>query len=301
MMNLKTLQALSRSSISILCGVGAFTVGATGVARAQDAKPDKSNYTLFNPTPDSALRDFSADRPAKSYGATTIDAGRVQLEVELANYTTQKIDGIRTTTFVGPNPTARVGLTKDVELQLNIAPYVHQRVRDTNTFPATTTSGSGVSDFFARAKINLWGNEGGRTAFALIPYIKAGTAPESIGGNRATEYGIIAPLAFNLPDSVSLVFNSEWDRLKNSDREGYHSQFVQTVSLTRPIMKDVTFTTELWTSQNFDTAKVVRQYSFDTALAWTPRKDLQLDIGANFGLNKETPAFQIYTGITRRF
>ncbi len=299
MQNFKTLRALSRSTISILCVTGVFSVGTTGAARAEDPKPDKSGYTLFNPTPDSALRDFSADRPAKSYGPTTIDAGRVQLELELANYTTQKIDGIRTTTFVGPNPTARIGLTNNVELQLNIAPYVHQHFRDTNT--GLSGSGSGVSDFFARAKINLWGNEGGRTAFALMPYIKAGTAPESIGGNRATEYGIIAPLAFNLPDSVSLVFNSEWDRLKNSDRDGYHSQLVQTISLSRPIMKDVTLTTELWTSQNFDTFKTVRQYSFDTALAWVPRKDLQLDIGANFGLNKETPAFQIYTGITRRF
>ncbi len=280
------------ASLALLCGFA-------GTARADDAKPDKSAYSLFNPTPDAALRDFAADRPAKSYGPTTIDAGRWQLEVELFNYTTMKVDGVHTQTYVGPNPTARIGLTSNIELQLNMAPFVHQTVRD--EIAATSTSASGVSDFFARAKINLWGNEGGRTAFALIPYIKAGTAPASLGGNQSTEGGIIAPFAINLQDNVSLTFNSEWDRLKNSADSSYHNQWVQTVGLSAPIAKDVTLTGEFWMQHNYDPAGTVRQYSFDTALAWMAKKDLQLDVGANFGLNRDTPALQVYTGITRRF
>jgi Putative MetA-pathway of phenol degradation len=43
------------------------------------------------------------------------------------------------------------------------------------------------------------------------------------------------------------------------------------------------------------------QYSIDTALAWTARQNLQFDIGANFGLNRETPAIQLYVGISQRF
>ena len=91
------------------------------------------------------------------------------------------------------------------------------------------------------------------------------------------------------------------DRLKNSSDSGFHSQLVQTIGLSGPIAKDLTLTGEFWASQNFDRGNTVRQYSFDTALAWVPKKDLQLDLGANFGLNRETPALQIYTGITRRF
>ena len=294
-----SIPALLRAITAVSCSVGVATGLALSPARAEDPKPDKSGYSLFNPTPESALRDFAADRPAKSYGATTIDAGHVQFEVELFNFTHQKMDGITTHTYVGPNPTARIGLTNNIELQLNIAPFVHQHVHDSTL--DTSSSASGVSDFFARAKINLWGNEGGRSAFALMPYIKAGTAPESLGGNRATEYGIIAPLAFDLQNNVSLVFNSELDHLKNANDSNYHGQFVQTVGLSGPIAKDVTLTGEFWTQQTFDPAGHVRQYSFDTALAWTPQKNLQFDVGANFGLNKETPALQVYTGITRRF
>lgn len=288
-----------RNVLSLICSIGAVAGYTTTAARADEPKPDKSGYTLFNPTPDSALRDFAADRPAKSYGPTTIDAGRVQLEMELSNYSYQSTDGIRTRTYVGPNPTARVGLTNSVELQLNMAPYVHQHVRD--TVADTSTSASGVSDLFARAKINLWGNEGGRTAFAIMPYVKFGTAPESLGGNRTTEYGVIAPLSITLPENRSLVINTEVDFLKNSLDSNFHNQYVNTISLSGPIAKDWTLTGELWSQINVDPARTIRQYSFDTALAWVPRPNFQWDIGANVGLNKDTPALQVYTGITRRF
>lgn len=291
--------ALTRSILNVLCGVGVATGLTLTAARAEDPKPDKSGFTLFNPTPESALRDFAADRPAKSYGPTTIDAGRVQLEVELFNYTNQKIDGIRTQTYVGPNPTARIGLTNNVELQLNMSPFVHQNVRD--TLAGTSTNASGVSDLFARAKVNVWGNEGGKTALAIMPYVKFGTAPVSLGGNQTTEYGIIAPFSITLPENRSLVFNSEWDNLKNANDGNFHSQFVNTISLSGPIAKDVTLTGELWSQINVDPARTGHQYSFDTALAWVPKPNLQFDVGANFGLNKETPALQVYTGVTRRF
>ena len=37
--------------------------------------PDKSEYTLFNPTPKDKMRDFSTDRPTKSNVPYTVDAG----------------------------------------------------------------------------------------------------------------------------------------------------------------------------------------------------------------------------------
>ena len=47
---------------------------------------------------------------------------------------------------------------------------------------------------------------------------------------------------------------------------------------------------EIWTSQNFDPAGTVQQYSYDMALVWLPRPTLQFDIGVNIGLNRNTPA-----------
>ena len=288
----------AKSQAALLIGIAAAFTALAG-ARAEDAKPDKSGYTIFNPTPDNALRDFAPDRPAKSTGPTTIDAGHVQFEVELLNYSRQKTDITRTDTWIAPNPTARIGITNRFEVQLNWAPYIHQRNKDLTI--GDVTNGDGPGDLFARGKFNVWGNEGGRTALAIVPYIKAGTAPESIGGNRATEGGVIVPFSVSLPNSVSLLFNTEIDYLKNSLNGSYHGQYVNIVGLTGQIAKDVSVTGELWSSINVDPAGTIRQYSFDTALAWTVQPNLQLDIGANFGLNKETPALQIYTGIARRF
>ena len=58
---------------------------------------------------------------------------------------------------------------------------------------------------------------------------------------------------------------------------------------------------EIWTSQNFDPAGTVQQYSYDMALVWLPHPTLQFDIGVNIGLNRNTPAIVSYVGVSTRF
>jgi hypothetical protein len=41
--------------------------------------------------------------------------------------------------------------------------------------------------------------------------------------------------------------------------------------------------------------------SFDTALAWVFLPNVQVDVGANFGLTGATPAVQVYAGLSQRF
>lgn len=45
----------------------------------------------------------------------------------------------------------------------------------------------------------------------------------------------------------------------------------------------------------------MRQYSYDLALAWLLHPTLQLDIGANIGLNASTPDLVSYIGVSTRF
>ena len=244
------------------------------------------------------MRSFSTDRPTKSNVPFTVDAGHFQYEMDLFNFSYIKSGTARTDTWLVPNPTLKLGLTNNVDLELNIAPFASVHSFDSVTGLSSTTRGSG--DLFARLKINLWGNDGGTTAFALIPYVKAPTAPVGIG-NGATEGGLIAPLSFSLPNDFTLLFNSEIDTLKDSSGSGYHPNFINLVNLSRPVVKDVTLYVELWSDVNNDPTARVRQYSVDTALAWIVRPNFQLDIGANFGLNRATPAIQLYVGAAQRF
>jgi hypothetical protein len=68
------------------------------------------------------------------------------------------------------------------------------------------------------------------------------------------------------------------------------------VNLSREVIKNVTAYAEFWADYNNDPVIKATQLSFDTALAWTVFPNVQLDVGANFGLNAVTPAIQVYAG-----
>jgi len=50
----------------------------------ETVNPDKSDYSLFDPTPDNQMRSFSTDRPPKANSPYTVDAGHFQYETDLA-------------------------------------------------------------------------------------------------------------------------------------------------------------------------------------------------------------------------
>ena len=276
-----------------------LSTSVTGIALAQSANPpDKSQYWLFNPVPDDQMRDFSTDRPPKAYLPFTVDAGHFQYEADIVNFADQTTGPARTNILLLPNPTLKFGLTSNTELELNMA-LVGVHAFNSATSKWSTAWGDG--DLFVRTKINLWGNDGGTTAFALIPYIKAPTAAPGIG-NGAVEEGLIAPLSVTLPSGYTFVFNSELDGLKDSVGEGQHANYINVVGLSHQVInKDFTLYVELWSDYNNDPLQRTTQVSFDTALAWTVRPNLQLDVGADFGLNAATPAIQVFAGISQRF
>lgn len=284
---------------TLVCALTCALAGALPeTARSDQPAADKSRYTLANPTPDAELRSFSPDRPAKGTGPYTVDAGHVQYEIEAFNFSRQKTASERTCTWVGPSPTVKLGISNWLDLEANLASIIDIETRDLSTGDGLHQRGAG--DLYLRAKINVWGNDGGKTAFALVPFVKAPTAGRGIG-NGATEGGIILPLAISLPNDLSLSLNTEFDILKDETSGGYHAGYVNIIGLSAPLAKGLTLTTELWSSIVDDPSGVVRQFSFDVALAWMASSNLQWDVGANFGLNSETPRLQIYGGIAQRY
>ena len=97
------------------------------------------------------------------------------------------------------------------------------------------------------------------------------------------------------------MFNSEIDALKNSADNGRHANFVNLVNVSQQVIKDVTLYVEFWSDYNNDPTLRTTQYSFDIAFAWLVRPNLQLDVGADFGLTGTTPTIQVFAGISQRF
>jgi len=58
---------------------------------------------------------------------------------------------------------------------------------------------------------------------------------------------------------------------------------------------------ELWGQWNWDPTGTQRQATADVAASYLANNDLQLDAGANFGLNSNTPDLELYTGFSIRF
>src|ERR1700742_3376996 len=77
------------------------TAKAADFAAAGNAATDKSQYTLFNPTPERLLREFGTDRPDLTESPFSEDAGHIQFESNLFGFTRSRpdTDGTVTDTY----------------------------------------------------------------------------------------------------------------------------------------------------------------------------------------------------------
>ena len=273
----------------------ALMVAIAGAANAQD----KSQYTLFNPTPKDQMRDFNTDRPTKSNVPYTVDAGHFQYEGDIFIYTYDNTSTPDTniTAWILGNPTFKAGLTNWMDLEVNFSAF--NNIMSQMRSDGTTTAFSGFGDVVTRAKVNLWGNDGGSTAFALIPFAKWPTAPLGVG-NRYVEGGVAAPLAVSLPAGFTAIVMGEMDILKNPNDNNYHVNFPALININRQIVPGLTGYAEIYA--NWSTSRDVRDiYTLDFALAWSPLPNFQLDVGINVGLVPAAAPYQIYMGIAQRF
>ena len=281
--------------------IGGFCLAmAAMAARADTPAPDKSGFTVFNPTPDADLRSLCTDRPTKSTAPCTVDAGHWQVESDVYNVTTQTLDGVTTITQLFTNPTLKLGITNTLDFEVNIVPY--EEIKTHDSVAGTTATARGAGDLFLKAKWNLAGDDGGAFAIALLPFVKVPTAGRVLG-NGAVEGGVLAPMQVNLPANWQLAIVPEVDALANATGPGRHANVSGDLALGYPITKTVTLSAEIWGDENFDPAGTVTQASFDLGAAWIPAKSptFQLDGGVNLGLNRATPGLQAYVGVSRRF
>jgi hypothetical protein len=283
-----------------LCATALLSVLAlaTGEAGAQD-KPDNSGCTLFSPTPKDRMRDFQTDRPTKSNVPWTVPCGHFQYEGDIFIYSYDPASTFDTTNINWTlfNPTFKLGLLNNVDFEINWSAY--------NTFTSYTRStgavsgNSGIGDTITRVKVNLFGNDGGDAAAALIPYAKWPTAPLGVG-NKYVEFGVIAPIAVSLPLGFTSILMGEFDYKKNPNDTGFHGEFPVLLNINRQIVEGLTGYAEIFAdwSSNHDVRDI---YTLDFALAWSPLPNFQLDAGVNIGLVPAAPAYQIYMGISQRF
>src|SRR6185369_11899295 len=100
---------------------------------------------------------------------------------------------------------------------------------------------------------------------------------------------------------VTVTIDPELDILADTNGAGRHLAMLQVVNLAAALSSNLSVSAELWGSWNWDPAATGKQLSIDGSLAWLVSTSVQLDTGANFGLNRATPDVEIYSGISVRF
>jgi hypothetical protein len=145
-------------------------------------------------TPGAALRELTTDRPDATESPFTVDPGRVQLEMDAASYTRNRLDGVRTTEWVVAPFNLRYGLTRNTEVGIFVTPHVHVTEKDRG---GAKTTVRGVGDTVLRAKWNLQGNDGGATAYGVFADVKLPTAADGLGNDKV-EGAVTFPIAYEV-------------------------------------------------------------------------------------------------------
>jgi hypothetical protein len=225
-----------------------------------------------------------------------VPAGHWQVETGLADWTLQKGGGERDTSLVLGETIVKYGLIDRSDIEVDFAPWQ----RATSRFAGIRESASGFSDVTVLYKHQLTAANAA-VQVAAIPFVKLPTAKHSLGNGKG-EAGLMVPIGYSIPRSpVGLALTPEIDWVADADGRGHHLAMAQVAGLGWQATDKLNLSAEIWGQWDWDPAGTTRQASVDGAVAYLLSDSIQLDAGANFGLNRAMPDVEIYGGVSKRF
>jgi hypothetical protein len=237
-----------------------------------------------------------AARPGKATPPCTVPTGHWQIETGFVDWTLQKAEGERDTALVIGETTIKYGLTDRSDIEVDVTPWQ----RATSRGPGFHDQASGIGDVVVAYKQQLTGGSAPLQVSAM-PYVKIPTAGHALGNGR-WEGGLLVPIAYSLPNTpLSVGLTPELDLVADGDGAGRHAAMVQVASLGWQATDKLNLSAEIWGQWDWDPAGTTRQASADAAAAYLVSNRVQVDAGANFGLNKATPNAELYGGLSVLF
>ncbi len=240
-------------------------------------------YSLFHPVPEGELRPLASDRPDATESPITLDAGHLQFEVSVADWSRDR----GRERFVGFQTNAKVGLSENTDLQFLVDPYIREDAPQGG-------DATGIGDVVTRLKINLWGNDGGETAFALLPFVSLPSGG-AVGGSEV-EGGLALPYSASL-GSVSLGLMASFDAVHDDEEDRYNLEVLHTAVAG--------FSLGETTGAYLEYAGVAGPddylASLNLGLTRNLSSEMIVDVGARVGLNTAAEDIGLFIGFTRRF
>jgi len=250
--------------ILILALLSVVNIGAFG--------QQKTCYHLFRPVPGDSLREMETDRPDVTESPQTVDAGHFQFETDLIRFQRENGDAGRSDEYLFNLANIKLGLTNSTAIQLTFESFVVKKDFYTES-----------SDLTLRLKQNLLGNDKGKFAIALLPYLKFPTSR----ADKESQYegGIIIPMSIKFGNDWKLGFQVEADRLQDEEGSGHHNQILQTLTVSHPLTKKLDGIIETYYTYEFKDNHL--KNFLNAALQYELSKDLLIDGGLNYGVQHD--------------
>lgn len=241
-------------------------------------------------------RPFCADRPGKATPPCILDAGRVQIESGLVDFA-RSTGGPATDDVYAIGATElRAGLTRRTELEASWTPWTIDRTRVRG---GQSSQVGGTGDLTLGLRTAITDPDGSGVAVSAQGWVVAPTATHGLG-QGGWGAGFRAPASAPLPAGFSLGLAPEVDLLPDTLRSGSHPAWSGAVALSHAL-GPASLGVELWAQRDEDPGARVSRASVDLTSDFMVGRDLQLDAGANLGLNRATPDVELYVGVARRF
>jgi len=220
----------------------------------------------------------------------------VQVETTFVDWTRDRSGGVRSDETTIGDSAIKLGLSGRAHVELIVAPFVRSRVLE----DGGRQTASGFGDLTVAAKYRLTSDES-PVQIAVRPFVKIPAAKRSLG-NGKVEGGIVVPIEYAIAGSaLSLAISPQIDLVADGDGSGHHVAATQVVGLGFPLSERLSASAEGLVAWDWDEDGTVRHYAAGGSLAFLVSNDVQLDAGANLGLNRNAPDVQVYTGFAIRF
>ncbi len=283
-MNKTYLSYLLAASVALLCHTQ---------VKAQDST--RSSYHLFKPMPKSLERkEMETDRPNVTETPHTVDAGHFQYETDMFRHQRENTEESKQRRWLYNQANLKLGLLKNTALQVIVQSYNKESVTDLATGQKQT--GSGFGDLIVRVKQCLYGNYNGNFSIALLPYVKIPTNRYS--DHQKYEEGLLVPMLIKLPHDWKIGLQVEGSYLRDDDQPARHIEALQSVVISHVLFKKLEVFGESFYTFNFKEHKM--NNFLDAALEYEITRDVKVDAGLNYGLQK-TVQKEYFVGLAFRY
>jgi hypothetical protein len=245
-------------------------------------------------------RPLSTDRPDRTESAFTVPRGRWQLEMDLASGAHhraatennggtisggEKVEALDVAPF-----NLKLGITDRADVQLLLALWSRTRT----TFPdGKRLHDEGAGDVTTRVKLNVIGNDEGRWALAMMPFVSVPTRGPERG--RIGSSGLLVPLALDLGADRGLGAMVAIEK-----ERGLDPWLAGSLTVSSPLAKALGGFLEIYAARAGFEHSAPADVTVDSGITFAPHADVQLDAGVYRGLSDDAEDWRLFAGLAVR-